>query len=278
MELHITIHSSDPDVGKEITTEQVANGITVERKRILRETVGESFIDLAFHVGEGILIQVVATLIAKYLYDKLKGKTDKVDINNINLDVNVNVFNNFFLETLKKESPDNMVSKEKEQHIYIAKFEFPQISNDELLKSARTLTDRPIFFDGRQLSMKDNRVMGECESGKLEVVVFVTDEELNSVYKNRHQLFGLARYEIKHVEFFKIDATLFTGFSINTENIPQSVPLREQKICLVGYHLAFSELRYSFGNIVENSSTKVPNLEASHFIVTEATIGTPSFF
>jgi hypothetical protein len=76
MKLDISIWSSDLNVGKEIAIGQIADGITVERQKRLREIVRESFLDYFILIGEGITIQVAATLIAKYLYDKLKDRKD----------------------------------------------------------------------------------------------------------------------------------------------------------------------------------------------------------
>jgi hypothetical protein len=227
MKLDVALRFSDPTVGMEIEEGQIADGITIERRKILKESVGEFIADYVIYIGKGILISVVAGLIAKYLYDRLKGKTEKVEINNVNLEVNVNVFNDFFLETLKKESPYSDLSGEREQHIYFVKFEFPEISDDELLKSARTLTNRPVFLNERQLQIEENTVMGEYVSGKLEVVAFITDEETNNLHKTGTLLYGLAGYEIRHSYLLKKDATFFTHFSIYTEFLSNSVPLRE---------------------------------------------------
>ena len=82
MKLDISIQSSDLNVGKEIAVGQIVDGITIERKKILREVVGVSFLDYVILIGEGIAIQVAANVIAKYLYDKLK------DRKNTNLTIN----------------------------------------------------------------------------------------------------------------------------------------------------------------------------------------------
>jgi len=82
MRLDISIWSSDPDVGREVIVGQIADGITIQRKKTLREAVDVSFLDYIILIGKDIAIQVAATIIAKYLYDKLK------DRKNINLTIN----------------------------------------------------------------------------------------------------------------------------------------------------------------------------------------------
>lgn len=89
MRLDISIQSSDLNVGKEIAAGQIADGITIQRKRILREAVGVSFLDYVILIGESVAIQVAATIIANYLYDKLKGRKDtNLIINQKSVEIN----------------------------------------------------------------------------------------------------------------------------------------------------------------------------------------------
>jgi len=89
MKLDISIRSSDLNVGKEIAVGQIADGITIKRKKILREAIGVPFLDYVILIGEDIAIQVAATLIAKYLYDKLKDrKNTNLTINSKSVEIN----------------------------------------------------------------------------------------------------------------------------------------------------------------------------------------------
>jgi hypothetical protein len=88
MILNIFIRSSDPDM-KAIAVGQIADGIIIEREKKGREMVGEIFLDYVIRIGEDISIKVAATLIAKYLYDKLKGRKDtNLTINHKSVEIN----------------------------------------------------------------------------------------------------------------------------------------------------------------------------------------------
>jgi hypothetical protein len=88
MRLDIFIRSSDPDM-QAIAVGQIADEITIQRKKILREAVGESFLDYVILIGEGIAIQVATKLIADFLYDKLRGrKGTNLTINHKSVEIN----------------------------------------------------------------------------------------------------------------------------------------------------------------------------------------------
>jgi hypothetical protein len=92
MQFEISIRSSDPNIGTEITRAKIAEGITIRQRLILREIVNPP-IDFIVYVGENVALPVAASLIAKFLYDKLKERRDnKLTINNQPI-VNVNVQN-----------------------------------------------------------------------------------------------------------------------------------------------------------------------------------------
>jgi len=106
MKLDISIRSSDLNVGKEVAIGQIADGITIERKMILREAIGVSFLDYVIRIGEGIAIQVAATLIAKYLYDKLKDRKDtNLTINYKSVEINAEKIEQLIIN-IEKENKD----------------------------------------------------------------------------------------------------------------------------------------------------------------------------
>jgi len=103
MKLHISIQSSDPNVGNEIAKAKIADGIIIKRQLILREAIGVSFSDFLFII-ENIGINVAATLIAKYLYDKLKGRKDtNLVVNNESVEINAEKIEKLIINILKEE-------------------------------------------------------------------------------------------------------------------------------------------------------------------------------
>jgi hypothetical protein len=106
MKLDISIQSSDPNVGNEIAKAKIADGITIKRKLVLREAIGISFSDFLF-VIENIGINVAASLIAAYLYDKLKGRKDtNLIINNKSVEINAEKIEKLIINILKAEEED----------------------------------------------------------------------------------------------------------------------------------------------------------------------------
>jgi len=105
MKLDITIRSSDPNVGNEIAKAKIADGITIKQHLILREAIGVSFSDF-FFIIENIGIQVAATLIATYLYDKLKGRKDtNLTINYKPVEINAEKIEQLIIN-IEKEKKD----------------------------------------------------------------------------------------------------------------------------------------------------------------------------
>jgi len=232
MELNIEIETHDSRLSFDLfetdklafgtTTKTVAEGVSIQyRGGTIREAAGlpEIFRISAF-IGKNVVLPIAVGILSAYLYDKFKGKAERVRINNIYVEVNVNRFENLILEILKKEV-SRPSSEEKGEHIYFVKLEFPEMSSDELLQSARTLINKPMSLNERQLPANENRLWSEEASGKLEIVAFIRDEEINNTYKKGKQLYALARYEVKCGKPFSI------SFMISTKNISHGSPLKE---------------------------------------------------
>jgi uncharacterized membrane protein required for colicin V production len=105
MKLDVSIRSSDLNIGKEIRG-QIADGITIERKKRLAEAVGVHFLDYIIVAAEGIAITVAAILIANYLYDKLKGTKDaNLTINYKSVEINAKKIEQLIIN-IEKEKKD----------------------------------------------------------------------------------------------------------------------------------------------------------------------------
>jgi hypothetical protein len=100
MEITITVRSTDPNVVGEIERMQI-EGVTVKRRKIIREIFPEP-IDFII----GFASAICAQLIARYIYDKLKDKKEKVmelSINNQSVEINAEEIRQLISINLEKE-------------------------------------------------------------------------------------------------------------------------------------------------------------------------------
>lgn len=76
MKFIITIRSPDQNLAYEITRAKI-EGVKIERleENKIMEILNPP-IDLVVYIGEHVALPVAASLIAKFLYDKLKGRKD----------------------------------------------------------------------------------------------------------------------------------------------------------------------------------------------------------
>jgi hypothetical protein len=76
MEFHISVRSSDPNVADEIAQTKI-EGVTIkqlETNRIME--ILHPPIDFVVYIGEHVALPIAASLIARFLYDKLKRRKD----------------------------------------------------------------------------------------------------------------------------------------------------------------------------------------------------------
>ena len=106
MKLDIRIGSYDQNVGNEISKANIANGITIERKFILRESVSAVIYSDFVFIIQNLAVPIAATLIANFLYDKLKrGKDNHLTINNQPIEINAEKIEHLIIN-IEKENKD----------------------------------------------------------------------------------------------------------------------------------------------------------------------------
>jgi hypothetical protein len=109
MQFRLSIRSLDPNVRLEIPNGEIAKGITIRECMTIRE-IENPPIDFIVYVAEHYALPILATLTAKYLYDKLKDRKDKkIMINNQVVEINAkNIENqiNIIVNQSKKENED----------------------------------------------------------------------------------------------------------------------------------------------------------------------------
>jgi hypothetical protein len=93
------------------------------------------------------------------------------------------------------------MNEKKARRLYFCGFSFPSISDDELLKSARTLSRTKIVFEGKELPYPENMTyLAEYVSGTVETVVVIDDECVIESSDEGDGLYANAQYCFKDVE------------------------------------------------------------------------------
>ncbi|UCC58841.1 MAG: hypothetical protein JSW14_02775 [Candidatus Bathyarchaeum sp.] len=106
---------------------------------------------------------------------------------------------------------------EKRKDIYIFNLRVSAFSKEDMLRSARTLSKKPITINGRKLKHPENIIFhAECDSRTKDImIVLITDdEEIRNIYEKSSPLFASA-------VLFKEDLPLF----VFTEIVLSSEPI-----------------------------------------------------
>jgi hypothetical protein len=103
MKIDISVRSSNPNVHSKIAEAEIADGITIHRKKILREMVNPP-IDYLVFIGANIAVPIAVNLIARFLYEVLKGEKDnKLTINNKPIAINAEKIEQLIISIEKEE-------------------------------------------------------------------------------------------------------------------------------------------------------------------------------
>jgi hypothetical protein len=174
-----------------------------------------TFIQISFVIGRDVVLPIALGLVSNWLYDKVKEKKAyKINIDGSTVELDKNKI----LELIKKGLKEK---PELQENIF--NLTVPEISNKELLMSARTLSDKSIIFDGVELSYPDNKVkFADYISGKcIEIYLWTRDEVLNALLKKQITLYAKAQSTLTP---FK--RTIFTTLILDSKRIPHSRKVR----------------------------------------------------
>lgn len=118
------------------------------------------------------------------------------------------------------------MNKERARKLCFCRFSFPNISDDELLKSARTLSRTKIVFEGKELPYPENMTyFAEYVSGNVETVVVIGDESVIESYDERGGLYANAQYYFKDVKRARF--LVFTNLALSMKSDSLSVKMKE---------------------------------------------------
>lgn len=105
---------------------------------------------------------------------------------------------------------------------YFVKLSFPDYSQKEVKKAARTLSYKCIIFNGRLLDSY-NTVVAEYNEGNVEAVVSITDEEeINESYEKGKPLYAKAQIDEKY-----LPRLFFAILILSSKVIPSGSKMKE---------------------------------------------------
>jgi len=106
---------------------------------------------------------------------------------------------------------------EETEDIYIFNLHVSGFSKDDILRSARTLSKKPIIINGRKLEHPKNGVFHaeyDGRTGDIMVVIVTSDEEIGEIYQKASPLYASASIFKKFLPLF-----FFTELVLSTEPI-----------------------------------------------------------
>ena len=172
-------------VGNEI---EMSKGVILryEGTRLCESVDAPSITQLTLFISIDVMLPIALGLVSSWIYDKIKDeKTCTVRINGIEAKVDKQKISELLAMELQ-EKPD---FKEHTLNLALA-----AIDEGELLMSARTLSGKPISFDGKRLPYPDNMVSfaDYKQNHTIETIVYIRDDVLNAFFDRELQLFAIA--------------------------------------------------------------------------------------
>ena len=115
MELTVEIETDDKRLETDLfesrefsageTEKVITEGVSIRWEGVVfRKAVGfPEIINIALVIGEKVVLPIAVSIVAKWLYDKIKGRASKVTINYTVVEINADKIEKLILEKLKKE-------------------------------------------------------------------------------------------------------------------------------------------------------------------------------
>jgi len=198
---------------------EIANGvfIRIDGGRLCEAINAPEFLNIAIIISQNVVLPVALNLATSWLYDRVKDKkSTKIRINGIDVIVNKEKMREL-LEKEIKEKPS------LEQHVF--RLSLPEIDKHELLLSARTLCDKPIKFDGAELSFPDNTIFfaDYVSENIIEITLNIRDEVLNAFFQKGMALYAMPKQDNIGNRVF------FVGLILYSKKVPSSVQIQYEK-------------------------------------------------
>jgi len=140
---------------------------------------------------DAILVLASTLTILKILYDfhkEIKGKGGRVYLTAKGQQFDLEAYN---LDEIKVKIGEPSVKR------YKVELTFPNLPQDEVKRVAPTLSFRPIYLNGKELS-RDNEVQFadyDDVTGKIKTTIHVSNEEVNDLYERGVPVYATAEYK-----------------------------------------------------------------------------------
>ena len=88
------------------------------------------------------------------------------------------------------------------EEIYILKLRFPNFDNDNVMRAARTLSEKPVVFNGRNLEYPKNKVFHaeyDKRTNEIQVVLISSEGGIRKVFDENRQIYASASVLSKHM-------------------------------------------------------------------------------
>lgn len=190
---------------------EIDKGISLRyESTTLREAIDlPPLYEITLVFAKDVLLPIVLGIVAKYIYDKIKDRSiKKFRIGDFEVAIDKDKIQEILLKEIKEKSI-------RETHV--VNISIPEIPKHELLTSARSLSDRPITYDGKEMPYPDNKVcFAKYVSGKVETTLYIRDEKLNGIFHNRPKLY--ATFETAPTVLFR--NMVFTRLISSSKKLP----------------------------------------------------------
>jgi len=185
------------------------NVLITHKRRTLRAAAGapeliEIVIELSKKISvEQALVDIALGLIANWLYDKIRNRNANVKLDGEPVKDK---------ESIKKKIKNKVRSVE----YYQAEFSLPKVSEEELVKSARTLCDRPIVFNSIQLSYPENTTLfSDYVDGLIKAEVQIADKEVMKIFNEGKSIYAKPEMDAQYFQLLK--KILFTRLILSSD-------------------------------------------------------------
>jgi hypothetical protein len=115
------------------------------------------------------------------------------------------------------------------EEIFLFRMRFSGFSKDNVLRAARTLSEKPVILDGRKLQFPMNRVFHaeyDKKSDEIHVVLITIEQEILESYRENRQLFASISFLERYLpRLFFTNLILSTkpfesGYKISLNRVP----------------------------------------------------------
>lgn len=201
-------------VGSEI---EIGEGIVLRYEESLRReaVTTPDIIHLTLIIARDIALPIALGIASNWLYDRIKGgRAEKVRIEG----KEVQLLNEKIREVLEKE-----IKQKSPRKLYSIRLSFPQFSQHELLLAARTLSRKPVIFNGKELPYPDNMShFSEYWSGNVEAIVYIRDDEINQLYRNGKSVYAKAQINDK-----LLPRLFFNNLILSSKPLPSGCKMKQ---------------------------------------------------